>query len=58
MAAPRASQGMEHIVIDTEGNPDKSELEEFSKGSDLVILPCTADSMAIEAVLNAIDWQP
>ena len=55
MAAPKASQGKEHIIIDTEGNPDKSEIEEFSAGSDLVIFPCTADSMAIEAVLNAVD---
>ena len=55
MSAPRASQGMEHIVIDTEGNPDKADIEEFSKGSDLVVLPCTVDSMAIEAVLNAVD---
>lgn len=55
MSAPKASQGKEHIVIDTEGNPDKAEIEEFSAGSDLVVFPCTADSMAIEAVLNAVD---
>lgn len=55
MAAPRQSQDKEHIIIDTAANPDQSEIEEFSKGSDLVILPCTPDSMAIEAVLNAVE---
>ena len=55
MAAPKKSRGMEHTIIDTAGNPNAEDLEDFATGSDLVLLPTTADAMAIEALLNAID---
>lgn len=55
MSAPKASKTAEHIVIDTEGHPDQSEIEEYAAGSDVVILPCPPNAMSIEAVLNAIE---
>lgn len=54
-AAARKSQGQEHIVIDTPGHPSLDDLKDFAESSDLVILPTTADAMAIEALLSAVD---
>lgn len=55
MAAPKASKKAEHIIIDTEGHPAPEDIEDFADSSDLVVLPCTPDSLSIEAVITAID---
>lgn len=55
MAASKASRGMEHIVIDTEAHPDHDELEALAEGCDLLVLPSTADALAIEALLQTVE---
>lgn len=55
IGAAKASRRAESIVIDTEGNPDLDAIKDFAETSDLVVLPTTADILAIEALLNAVD---
>jgi chromosome partitioning protein len=55
MAAAKRSQGKEYIVIDTEAHPDEDELETLAAGCDLLILPTSADALAIDALLQTVD---
>lgn len=55
IGAAKASRRASDIVIDTEGNPDTDAIKDFAETSDLVVLPTTADILAIEALLNAVD---
>lgn len=55
MNAAMASQGKDHIVIDTEAHPDSKQLETLAKGCDLLVLPTTPDALAIEALLSTVD---
>ena len=54
MAAAKASQGKQHIVIDTKAHPDPVELETLSSGCDLLVLPTTPDALALEALLTTV----
>ena len=44
----------EILWIDTQGNPDLSELGELSQNMDLVILPCGVDAGEVTATLRSI----
>ena len=44
----------EILWIDTQGNPDLSELEVLSQNMDLVILPCGVDAGEVTATLRSI----
>lgn len=44
----------EVLWIDTQGNPDLSELEVLSQNMDLVILPCGVDAGEVTATLRSI----
>jgi chromosome partitioning protein len=44
----------EILWIDTQGNPDLSELEKLSQNMDLVILPCGVDAGEVTATLRSI----
>ena len=55
VAASRHSRNFEHIVIDTQARPDRSELEALADGCDLLILPTTPDALAIDALLQTVD---
>lgn len=55
MAAAKTSRGMQHIVVDTEAHPNDEELEALADGCDLLILPTTADALALEALLQTVD---
>ena len=44
----------EILWIDTQGNPDLSELEILSRNMDLVILPCGVDAGEVTATLRSI----
>lgn len=49
-AAPKYVSKYDNIVIDTAARPDKDELAALVDGCDLLILPCTPDAMAMEAL--------
>lgn len=44
----------EILWIDTQGNPDLTELEKLSQNMDLVILPCGVDAGEVTATLRSI----
>lgn len=48
------SEDCEILWIDTQGNPDLSELEVLSQNMDLVILPCGVDAGEVTATLRSI----
>jgi chromosome partitioning protein len=54
-ASVKASRASDHIVIDTEAHPDNETLETLADGCDLLILPTTADALALEALLNTTE---
>ena len=39
-----------HILVDTRGRPDYEHLKELAEGCDLLVIPCTPDQLAIEAL--------
>jgi chromosome partitioning protein len=49
-AAPKHIGKYENIVIDTAARPDRDELAALVDGCDLLLLPCTPDPMAMEAL--------
>ena len=53
-ASAMASRKAEHIIIDTKGYPDARQLEVLAKGCDLLILPTTADALALDALVSTI----
>ena len=55
MQAALHSPKYEHIVIDTAARPDRDELEALADGCNLLVLPTTADALAIEALMQTID---
>lgn len=55
MAAAKVSRGKDHVIVDTEAHPSKDELDALAEGCDLLVLPTTADALALEAVLATVD---
>ena len=49
-AAPKYYRTYENVIIDTAARPDKDELKAIAEGSDLLIVPCTPDSLSIKAL--------
>jgi len=39
-----------HAIIDTKARPDEEDLHALVEGSDLLILPCTPDALALETL--------
>jgi chromosome partitioning protein len=44
-----------HTVIDTKARPDEEDLSALIEGSDLLILPCTPDALALETLEFAVN---
>ena len=49
-AAPKYYRQYENVVIDTAARPDRDELEALAEGCDLLIIPCTPDTLSIKAL--------
>jgi len=49
--AARYTREAEHIVIDTEARPNREDLEALVGGCDLLVIPCTPDALAIDALM-------
>ena len=47
---PKYYRNYENVIIDTAARPDKDELKALAEGSDLLIVPCTPDSLSIKAL--------
>lgn len=53
--AAKQARHFEHVVIDTQARPSKEDLEALADGCDLLVLPTTADALALDALLLTID---
>ena len=45
----------EHIIIDTKARPEESDLKELALGCHLLVLPCTPDPLAVDALVLTVD---
>ena len=54
-AAPKASQGKDHIVIDTAARPQMDALKELADGCDFLILPTTPQALSVDATLQTVE---
>ena len=57
-AAVKLARQFEHIVIDTKARPEADDLEALVKGCDLMILPCTPDALALDALMLVVKALP
>jgi chromosome partitioning protein len=51
----RFARDFEHVVIDTQARPAREDLEALAGGCDLLVLPCTPDALAIDALMQTIE---
>jgi chromosome partitioning protein len=45
----------EHLIIDTKARPEPQDLQALAKGCDLLVLPCTPDPFAIDALMMTVE---
>ena len=53
--AARFARDYDHIVIDTQARPNREDLEALVGGCDLLVIPCTPDSLALDALSLTVD---
>jgi chromosome partitioning protein len=51
----RFAREYDHIVIDTQARPTREDLEALTGGCDLLVIPSTPDSLALEALALTVD---
>lgn len=51
----QAARSHEHLVIDTKARPDPADLKALAEGADLLVLPCTPDPFALDALMQTVD---
>ncbi len=44
----------QHVVVDTPARPEAEEIQSLASGCDLMVLPCTPDTLAIGALLQMV----
>ena len=52
--AAKYARKAEHIVIDTQARPEQEDLEALADGCDHLILPCTPDALALDAMMLTV----
>lgn len=50
LLAPRKARDYKNLVIDTKARPDMDELRNLALGCDLLVIPTTPDSLALEGM--------
>ena len=48
--AVRLARDYEHIIIDTKARPETQDLKELAAGCHLLVLPCTPDTLSLDAL--------
>lgn len=51
----RAARRFEHLVIDTKARPGAADLEAMAANCDALIIPCTPDRLALDALRLTLD---
>ena len=54
-SAPMHSSKFEHVVIDTQARPDQTDFKALADGCNLLILPTTPDTLALEALMQTVN---
>ena len=52
--AAKYARKAEHIVIDTQARPEQEDLEALADGCDRLIIPCTPDALALDAMMLTV----
>ncbi len=52
--AAKYARNAEHIVIDTQARPEQEDLEALADGCDRLIIPCTPDALALDAMMLTV----
>ena len=52
--AAKYARAAEHIVIDTQARPEQEDLEALADGCDRLIIPCTPDALALDAMMLTV----
>lgn len=53
--APKYLRHHDHVVIDTQGRPNRKDLEELVEGCDLLVVPSTPDALALQALMLTVE---
>lgn len=53
--AARYARDFEHVVIDTEAQPVREDLEALAGGCDLLVIPSTPDALALDALTLTVE---
>ena len=53
--AAKYARNFDHIVIDTQARPEAEDLEALADGCDLLIVPCTPDALALDAMMLTVN---
>jgi chromosome partitioning protein len=53
--ADRAKQNFQHIVFDTQARPSQEDLQALADGCGLLVIPTTADALALDALMLTVD---
>jgi chromosome partitioning protein len=51
----KEAKNFTHTIVDTKARPDEEDLQALVEGSDLLILPCTPDALALETLECAVN---
>lgn len=52
--AAKYARSVDHIVIDTQARPEQEDLEALADGCDRLIIPCTPDALALDAMMLTV----
>ena len=52
--AARYAREYEHIIIDTEARPEEDDLKALADGCDLLVIPTTPDTLALDALMLTV----
>lgn len=44
----------EHVVIDTQARPDEGDMKVLAGGCDLLVIPCTPDTLSIQVTVQTV----
>lgn len=53
--ALKEARRFEHVVVDTGARTEGEDLKALAEGCDLLVVPCTPDTMAIEALVLTVE---
>jgi chromosome partitioning protein len=52
---PKAARRGEHLIIDTGARPNSEQMKDLAEGCDLLILPTTPDTLALDALMQTVE---